>query len=131
VPAAAVESVHRAASTRGAPFARERALQHRHARLAHRFWQIRRGHTADCAQTIFGRRHDMSLEDKVKGKAKEAEGKLTGDKSRETEGQLEQAKGDAKDAFEHAKDAAENLLDRARDEADRRGDPGARAEDRR
>jgi uncharacterized protein YjbJ (UPF0337 family) len=74
----------------------------------------------------------MSLEDKVTGMAKEAEGKLTGDTSRETEGQLEQAKGEAKDAFGHLQDAAGNLLDRARDEAGKRrghGDPPA--EDRR
>ncbi len=58
----------------------------------------------------------MSLEDKVTGTAKEAEGKLTGDKSREAEGKLEKAKGEAKDALEHAKDAAGNLIDRARDE---------------
>jgi hypothetical protein len=34
----------------------------------------------------------MSLEDKITGTAKEAEGKLTGDKSREAEGKLERAR---------------------------------------
>jgi uncharacterized protein YjbJ (UPF0337 family) len=58
----------------------------------------------------------MSLEDKISGTAKEAEGKLTGDKSREAEGKFEKAKGEAKDSAEHAKDAAGNLLDRAREE---------------
>ena len=61
----------------------------------------------------------MSLEDKITGTAKEAEGKLTGDKSREAEGKLEKAKGEAKDAAEHVKDAAGNLLDRAREEIDK------------
>jgi uncharacterized protein YjbJ (UPF0337 family) len=41
----------------------------------------------------------MALKDDVTGKAKEAEGKLTDDKSREAEGKLDQAKGKAKDAF--------------------------------
>jgi uncharacterized protein YjbJ (UPF0337 family) len=74
----------------------------------------------------------MTLEDKITGTAKEAEGKVTGDKSREAEGKLEQAKGEAKDAVEHVKDAAGNLLDRARDEvAKRRAHDNAPAEDRR
>jgi uncharacterized protein YjbJ (UPF0337 family) len=42
----------------------------------------------------------------VTGKAKEAEGKLTGDKSREAEGKLDQAKGKAEDALDDVKDAA-------------------------
>ena len=48
----------------------------------------------------------MGLKDDVTGKAKEAEGKLTDDKSREAEGKLDQAKGKAKAALEDAKDAA-------------------------
>jgi uncharacterized protein YjbJ (UPF0337 family) len=47
----------------------------------------------------------MGLEDDVKGKAKEAEGKVTGDSSREAEGKLDQAKGKAKDAVDDVKDA--------------------------
>ena len=42
----------------------------------------------------------MGLTDKVSGKAKEVEGKLTGDEEREAQGKTEQAKGDAKDAVE-------------------------------
>ena len=42
----------------------------------------------------------MALKDDAKGKAKEAEGKVTGDKSREVEGKLDQAKGKAKDAVD-------------------------------
>jgi uncharacterized protein YjbJ (UPF0337 family) len=50
----------------------------------------------------------MGLMDDVKGKAKEAEGKVTGDESREAEGKFDQAKGDAKDAWESTKDAADD-----------------------
>lgn len=48
----------------------------------------------------------MGLKDNVTGKAKEAEGKLSGDSSREAEGKLDQAKGEAKDAIDDVKDAA-------------------------
>ena len=40
----------------------------------------------------------------IKGKAKEATGKLTGDKSLETEGRAEQVKADAEQTVEKAKD---------------------------
>jgi uncharacterized protein YjbJ (UPF0337 family) len=50
----------------------------------------------------------VGLKDDVTGKAKEAEGKLTGDSSREAEGKLDQAKGKAKDAVEDVKDAAKS-----------------------
>ncbi|MGW5885430.1 CsbD family protein [Streptomyces koyangensis] len=39
-----------------------------------------------------------SAMDKMKGKAKEAVGKVTGDRRAESEGKTDQAKGDAKDA---------------------------------
>ena len=51
---------------------------------------------------------------------------MTGDKSREAEGKLDQAKGDVKDAAGKVKDAAGNLVDRARDEG-RRAHRGGRA----
>ena len=54
----------------------------------------------------------MSATDKIKntvddvaGKAKEALGHLTGDKSTENEGRTDQAKSDLKDAGEKVKDA--------------------------
>jgi uncharacterized protein YjbJ (UPF0337 family) len=50
----------------------------------------------------------MGLKDDAIGKAKEAEGKLTNDKSREAEGKLDQAKGSAKDALDDVKDAAKS-----------------------
>lgn len=43
--------------------------------------------------------------DEVGGKAKEAMGKATGDRSTENEGRKDQAKGDFKDAGEKVKDA--------------------------
>ncbi|MDJ0347571.1 CsbD family protein [Streptomyces sp. H10-C2] len=43
--------------------------------------------------------------DKLKGKTKEALGKLTGNERLEAEGKADQAKGDLKQAGEHAKDA--------------------------
>lgn len=42
--------------------------------------------------------------DKIKGKAKEAVGKLTGNEEMEAEGKADQAKGDAKQAGEKVKD---------------------------
>lgn len=50
----------------------------------------------------------MSAENKiddVAGKAKEGLGKVTGDKSTENEGKLDQAKSSVKDAGEKVKDA--------------------------
>ena len=54
----------------------------------------------------------MGLEDKMKnegedlkGKAKEATGKVTGDRQKEAEGKSDQAKSDLKDAGEKVKDA--------------------------
>ena len=46
--------------------------------------------------------------DEVGGKAKEAVGKVTGDKSTENEGKLDQAKSNLKDAGEKIKDAFKN-----------------------
>lgn len=71
----------------------------------------------------------MGLKDEATGKAKEFEGKLTGDKSREAEGKLDQAKGDVKDAAGKVKDAAGNLVDDVREKDDDRtaaGEPARR-----
>ena len=74
----------------------------------------------------------MGLTDKVSGTAKEAEGKITGDKSREAEGKFDKAKGEAKDAAEHLKDAAGSLVDRARYDVEKhRAKQDAAGEDRR
>lgn len=57
----------------------------------------------------------MGLEDKInnaaedlKGKAKEAAGKVTGDESTEAEGRTDQSKSDLKQAGENVKDAFRN-----------------------
>jgi uncharacterized protein YjbJ (UPF0337 family) len=51
------------------------------------------------------------MDDRIEGKAKEAEGKLTGDQGREAEGKAQDALGHAKDAAESAADAARAKLD--------------------
>jgi uncharacterized protein YjbJ (UPF0337 family) len=53
----------------------------------------------------------VAMDDRIEGKVKEAEGKLTGDKDREAEGK-------AQDALGHAKDAADSAADAARAKAD-------------
>lgn len=44
------------------------------------------------------------LEDKIKGKGKELEGKLTGDKAREAQGKAEGTKGTVKEKGQKIKD---------------------------
>ncbi|HEX9101363.1 MAG TPA: CsbD family protein [Polyangia bacterium] len=43
------------------------------------------------------------LMDKLKGKIKQVEGAITGDRSRQTEGVIDEKKGDLKEKFEEAK----------------------------
>jgi uncharacterized protein YjbJ (UPF0337 family) len=52
---------------------------------------------------------DDEEKDKLAGKAKEAEGKLTGDEAREVQGKAQHGWGEAKDK---AKDAADEVRDR-------------------
>ncbi|MFJ6615412.1 CsbD family protein [Streptomyces sp. NPDC091289] len=49
--------------------------------------------------------------DKLKGKGKEAVGKLTGDHRKEAEGKTDQAKGRAKDAVDEAGDKVKGVKD--------------------
>lgn len=51
----------------------------------------------------------MSLKDKLCGKAKEVEGKLTGDKAREVQGKAQEVLGKAKDV---AQEAVEKVADK-------------------
>ncbi len=60
-----------------------------------------------------------SIADKLKGKAKQVEGRLTGDKVRETQGTVEKAKGDIEGAVERTADRVRGHIDRKRDEANR------------
>ncbi|MEV5978390.1 CsbD family protein [Streptomyces sp. NPDC052114] len=49
--------------------------------------------------------------DKLKGKAKEMLGKVTGDERKEAEGKTDQAKGGVKDAMDSAKERMEGVRD--------------------
>ncbi|MFF1357746.1 CsbD family protein [Streptomyces sp. NPDC058297] len=49
--------------------------------------------------------------DKVKGKAKEMTGKVTGDRRKEAEGKTDQAKGEAKKTMGDARDRARGVHD--------------------
>ena len=51
---------------------------------------------------------DSGLKDKIIGKAKEGEGKLTGDKSREVEGKAQQVKGKVKAKAKKVKEDIED-----------------------
>lgn len=48
--------------------------------------------------------------DKVKGKVKQAQGRVTGDKAKEAEGVADEAKGKAKGAFEEIKTDVKRAL---------------------
>ena len=52
-----------------------------------------------------------STKDQVAGKAKEAEGKVSGDKMREAQGKAETLKGKVKEKIDDAKDAIEDKID--------------------
>ena len=47
-----------------------------------------------------------SITDKLKGKAKRAEGRVTGDRVREAQGAIEEKKADIEGAFERTRDRA-------------------------
>ena len=51
-----------------------------------------------------------NAKDKIAGKAKEVEGKVTGDKQRELQGKTQNIFGKAKDAVTDIKDAAEEAV---------------------
>ena len=55
------------------------------------------------------------ITDKVKGTAKEATGRATGDDSLKHEGRFDQAKGDVKGAANDAKDTVGDAVDDIRD----------------
>ncbi|MFD8692664.1 CsbD family protein [Streptomyces sp. NPDC059651] len=54
---------------------------------------------------------DGSAKDKMAGKAKEAMGKMAGNKRMESEGKADQAKGKAKGAMGGARERAEGVKD--------------------
>ncbi len=57
--------------------------------------------------------------DKLKGKGKEAVGKLTGDRRKESEGKADQAKATAKDKVNEAGDRAKGATDSLRNDNDK------------
>ncbi|MGW1409889.1 CsbD family protein [Streptomyces sp. NPDC002403] len=57
---------------------------------------------------------DEGAKDKIKGKAKEAMGKMTGDRRKEAEGKMDQAKGQAKGAMSDAEKRAKGTKDSLR-----------------
>lgn len=58
--------------------------------------------------------------DRIEGKAKKWEGKLTGDESREAEGRLQEKKGKVKDAPRGAWEAVKDKAGRAYNEREER-----------
>ena len=52
-----------------------------------------------------------SAKDQVAGKAKEVEGKITGDKTREAEGKAQGVLGKVKETFSDVKEAVKDTLD--------------------
>jgi uncharacterized protein YjbJ (UPF0337 family) len=65
-------------------------------------------------ETNMDREHVKGTADKAKGAIKEGAGKLTGDKSMETEGKMDKAKGAAHNAAGDVKDAARDAADAVR-----------------
>ncbi|MGW2179209.1 CsbD family protein [Streptomyces sp. NPDC001732] len=59
---------------------------------------------------------DEGAKDKIKGKAKEAMGKMTGDRRKEAEGKMDQAKGRAKGAMDDAEKRTKGLKNPLRDD---------------
>ncbi|WP_411084190.1 CsbD family protein [Streptomyces sp. cmx-18-6] len=57
--------------------------------------------------------------DKLKGKGKEAVGKLTGDRRKESEGKADQTKAAAKDKVDEAGDRAKGVTDSLRNDSDK------------
>lgn len=56
-----------------------------------------------------------NAKDKIAGKAKELEGKITGDKAREVEGKTQNVKGEAKDDVQKVRDVAHDDVDAVKD----------------
>lgn len=58
-----------------------------------------------------------SAMDKLRGKAKEVAGKVTGDKRQEAEGRTDQAKGGVKETAENARDQVRGVRDSLSDDS--------------
>lgn len=62
---------------------------------------------------------DKGKMDQIKGKAKEAAGKVTGSDRMKAEGKTDQAKGKAKEALSETEERARGVQDSLRDKRDR------------
>ena len=54
------------------------------------------------------------FKDKAKGKAKQLEGRITGDKTRRTEGRIDEVKGNLKGVLHKVGDATKNIAELAK-----------------
>ena len=54
--------------------------------------------------------------DKIKGRAKQAVGDITGDDELHAEGERDEAAGEAKETIDHVADKARDLVDRVKDQ---------------
>ena len=54
--------------------------------------------------------------DRIEGTAKDLQGEVTGDKSTEAEGNLQEARGEGKDKWDEVTDSAEERLGEGREE---------------
>ncbi|MFF5900109.1 CsbD family protein [Streptomyces argenteolus] len=59
---------------------------------------------------------DDKAKDKIKGKAKETAGKLTGDRRKEAEGKADQAKAKTADTLDNAGERAKGVKDSLKDD---------------
>lgn len=60
--------------------------------------------------------------DRVKGRAKEAAGILTGNKDLESEGKTDRRTGEAKENVDNAKDKVDEVIDQVKEEFDQTAD---------
>ncbi|MGO2084265.1 CsbD family protein [Vagococcus sp.] len=63
---------------------------------------------------------DKGFTDKIKGKAKEVTGDITGDKELKSEGLVDQGIGKAKEVKENVKDVANELTEKAKDKLNKK-----------
>ena len=73
---------------------------------------------------VFSNRKDVGMDtDRIEGKAKKWEGKVTGDESREAEGRLQEKKADVKDVPRDTWEAVKDKAGRVVNEHEERKEP--------
>ena len=63
-----------------------------------------------------------SKKDQLSGKAKEVEGKVTGDREREAQGKTQSLMGKAKDILADAEESVKGVVDEAKDKMKKKSD---------